>query len=357
MTQRERELLSWIEEDPMISQQQLADRAGITRSSVSVHISNLMKKGLILGKGYVVQRRPYITVVGGANIDICGKPDGMLLIGDSNPGQVAYSMGGVGRNIAHNLVLLGEDVKLITAFGGDANAKWLADGCRRVNLDITYSLQLPLERTSSYLFVTDGQGDMHAAVSDMEIYERITPEMLEAQLPVINRGAVCVVDCNLSREALRFLCERCTCPLFVDPVSVTKAKRLEGLLSGIHTLKPNRVEAQLLSDVMIVDEETLNLAATKLLARGLTRVFITLGEHGVYCAQGEERQHLRSKPVPVVNASGAGDCFSASLVFSFLRGFSLEESGRLGMAASSICVAWPEAISPKLCEERLLEAL
>ena len=45
MTQRERQILQWIEQDPMISQEALAEKAGITRSSVAVHISNLMKKG------------------------------------------------------------------------------------------------------------------------------------------------------------------------------------------------------------------------------------------------------------------------------------------------------------------------
>ena len=30
MTQRERQILRWIEENPMISQQELADKAGIT---------------------------------------------------------------------------------------------------------------------------------------------------------------------------------------------------------------------------------------------------------------------------------------------------------------------------------------
>ena len=44
MTQRERQLLNWIEENPLISQQELADKAGITRSSVAVHISNLSKQ-------------------------------------------------------------------------------------------------------------------------------------------------------------------------------------------------------------------------------------------------------------------------------------------------------------------------
>ena len=63
MTQRERQLLEWIRENPMISQQELADKAGITRSSVAVHISNLIKKGCITGKGYIVRTDPYVAVV------------------------------------------------------------------------------------------------------------------------------------------------------------------------------------------------------------------------------------------------------------------------------------------------------
>ena len=55
MTQRERQILNWIAENPMISQQELADKAGITRSSAAVHISNLMKKGYLTGKGYILR--------------------------------------------------------------------------------------------------------------------------------------------------------------------------------------------------------------------------------------------------------------------------------------------------------------
>ena len=115
MTQRERQLLRWIEENPMISQQELAEKAGITRSSVAVHISNLMKKGHIAGKGYIVRTAPYAVVAGGVNMDIGGRSSGPLIGRDSNPGQVRMSLGGVGRNIAHNMALLGLDVRLLTA--------------------------------------------------------------------------------------------------------------------------------------------------------------------------------------------------------------------------------------------------
>ena len=103
MTQREQQILDWITEDPMISQEALAERAGITRSSVAVHISNLMKKGHIVGRGYILPAGGYVVVAGAVNVDIGGQSAGPLVGRDSNPGKVTVSMGGVGRNIAHNL--------------------------------------------------------------------------------------------------------------------------------------------------------------------------------------------------------------------------------------------------------------
>ena len=102
MTRREEEILQWIREDPMISQQALAQRAGITRSSVGVHIANLMRKGKLLGRGYLLAEESYVAVIGAVNVDISGTPDTALLPGDSNPGHVRVTMGGVGRNIAES---------------------------------------------------------------------------------------------------------------------------------------------------------------------------------------------------------------------------------------------------------------
>ena len=62
MTQREQQILQLISKDPMISQQALADELNITRSSVAVHISNLLKKGYIAGKGYVLRTGHYAAV-------------------------------------------------------------------------------------------------------------------------------------------------------------------------------------------------------------------------------------------------------------------------------------------------------
>ena len=66
-----------------------------------------------------MEDKKYVVVIGAANIDIGGTPYKPLIPGDSNPGVIKMSYGGVGRNIAHNLALLGVDVELVTAAGDD----------------------------------------------------------------------------------------------------------------------------------------------------------------------------------------------------------------------------------------------
>ena len=175
MTQRERQVLQLIESDPLISQQDIAKKLGITRSSVAVHISNLTKKGCIAGRGYVLRSGSYAVVVGGVNVDIGGRSFAPLVAADSNPGIVSISLGGVGRNIAHNLALLGADVHLLSAYGDDVNGERVAASCSELGIDLSHALRVAGGTTSTYLYLTDEHGEMALAVSDMEICKKNHP--------------------------------------------------------------------------------------------------------------------------------------------------------------------------------------
>ena len=353
MTKRERQLLNWIEENPLISQKELADKAGITRSSVAVHISNLMKKGYITGKGYIVQTAPYVTVVGGVNVDIGGRPEAALVARDSNPGAVHSSLGGVGRNIAHNMALLGLDTRLLTAFGDDLNAQKLAASCGELGIDISQSPVIPGGRTSTYLFINDERGDMALAVSDMEIYRHLTPQALAQRHKLLDASQVVVLDTNIPAESIAWLAENCAAPLFADPVSTAKAVKLKPVLGKLHTLKPNRLEAELLSGVPITGEASLNKAADALLETGLRRVFISLGAEGVFAADHSGRVQLPCLSAELVNATGCGDAFMAAIAWAYLRGTDLADTARAGLAASSIAMESRETINPAMSEEAL----
>lgn len=353
MTQRERQILRWIEEDPMISQQELADKAGITRSSVGVHISNLMRKGAILGKGYILPRVSYAAVVGGANIDLSGISAGELVPEDSNPGQVRMSLGGVGRNIAHNLALLGVDTRMLTALGEDVFARQIEDSCAELGIDLSQSLRIPGGATSTYLYVSGPDGNMMGAVSDMDIYQALTPAVLSARLTFLNKAQLLVLDANLPEESILWLCEHGESPIFADPVSAAKAGRLRGVLGRLHTLKPNRLEAEILSGVEICDERSLHRAVDVLLSTGLRRVFLTLGSRGVLAADPHERIFLPALPGRVQNATGSGDAFSAALVWAWLRGSDLRGSALAGIAAAAIACESRSTINPAISEEML----
>jgi len=348
MTQRERQILQLIETNPMISQQELADELGITRSSVAVHISNLMNKGHIAGRGYVLRSGSYAVVVGGVNVDIGGKSFAPLVAADSNPGTVKVSLGGVGRNIAHNLSLLGTDVRMLTAFGDDVHGQRIAASCAELGIDASHACRVTGGTTSTYLYLTDEKGEMALAVSDMEICKKITPAYLAANLGLLQNAQLVIVDCNIPQESLIYLAENCTAPLFCDPVSTAKAEKLRPILGKIHTLKPNRLEAEILSGVKIKSNADVEKAAEKLLEMGVHRLFISLGSEGVYAAMGEERLRLPNLPGNMVNTTGCGDAFMGAIGWAYLEGMGLKETALAGLAAGAIAMESEETINPAM---------
>ena len=292
--------------------------------------------------------RPYVVVVGGANVDICGRAWDPLVPEDSNPGLVSMSIGGVGRNIAHNLGLLGADVRMLTACGDDLNGQRLCAASTEAGIDMSHVLKLRDERTSTYLYITGPDGDMALAVSDMTICERISPSYLADNRELLENARAVVCDANIPAESLAWLAENCSAPLFCDPVSTVKAEKLRPHLGRIHTLKPNRIEAELLSGIPIHNEADLERAAETLLAMGIRRVFISLGGDGIYAASWKESCWMEPLPCRMVNTTGCGDSVMAAIVWAYLEELSLADSARAGLAAGSITIETPETISPQM---------
>lgn len=345
MTRRERQILQWIEENPMISQEELAEKAGISRSSVAVHISNLMKKGYIAGKGYVLRSGTYVVVIGGVNIDIGAQSLKKLIPGDSNPGKSVTSLGGVGRNIAHNISLLDVDVRFLTAFGDDEYAQRIEASCANLGIDISHAKKVQDARTSTYIFITDETGDMALAVSDMDITEEITPKYLSNNLALINNAQVVVIDANIPEESIKWLSEHCTAPIFADPVSVSKADRLKKYLGKFNTLKPNRIEAEHLTGIKITDLNSMKQASDKLLETGLHRVFISCGSEGVFAADRNEAILYPCYKAKMKNATGAGDAFMAAITYAYLEGKKLKDTCAIASAAAAIAIESNETIN------------
>ncbi|MBQ2310273.1 MAG: kinase, partial [Erysipelotrichales bacterium] len=119
-----------------------------------------------------------ICVIGGANVDILGSSVKPVVPGDSNIGHITYSFGGVGRNIAENLALLGHAPVFVSVFGNDPIGEDMYRYCQAVGMDLSYSVKTD-QVSSTYLAVLDDKNDMIAAINDMHILDLFTPETVQ----------------------------------------------------------------------------------------------------------------------------------------------------------------------------------
>ncbi|GLQ72489.1 kinase [Vibrio sp. vnigr-6D03] len=358
MTEREQQIFQLIKQDPMIPQQSIAEKLGISRSAVAGHIMNMTNKGIILGKGYILSESQYAVVIGGANMDILGQPKHTMHQGDSNPGVVSCSPGGVGRNIAENIARLGTEVRLISVVGNDTYGQLILDKTRQAGVDVSSVLKLSDGTTSTYLSLLNEDGDMQVAVSDMSILERLTIESLEPHLETIKRAEVIVIDTNLSESLLEYIFSQFSDkPIFVDTVSSTKAVKIKPYLNQIHTLKPNIKEAQSLSDLPYHNQEDLSAIADWFLNQGTQQIFLSLGAEGVFYKDDQRTQLFPTVSNHIENANGAGDAFLAGLAHSFINKWSVEKSGEYAMAAASVALSDVATINPNFSDSAIQRVL
>lgn len=303
------------------------------------------------------EKEPLILVVGGVNCDVSGTPSGPLRLGDSNPGRITLTPGGVGRNIAENLARLGHRVSMITALGTDARGDFIRNSCRELGIDLSLSFTFPDERTSTYLCLNDEHGDVLGAVSDMAICDRLTPDVVAQRLPQLQSADLIVLDANLSPATIDFVAQNTSCPIFADPVSVAKAGRLASSLGRFTMIKPNAAEAALLSGVTIENDNDLTLAAWMFLRKGLKQVIISLGGRGIFWHDGTSCGIQPCLPMPVRNTNGCGDAFLAAAASACLQGMSLRETVCYGLAASAVCAQSDSAVNPDLSHQLLLDCI
>ena len=298
-----------------------------------------------------------IAVVGAANVDIGGFSREKIVAGDSNPGKVRLSLGGVGRNIAANAAKLGLTTELVTALGTDAFARMIRQDCEEAGISLQHAAEIPGENSSVYLFVADDDGDMTAAVNDMALYEHMTPERLEVVIPALNQQDLVVLDANLPESTLTWLAETLTVPLMADAVSAAKVERLRWALCKLDAFKPNRIEAEKLTGIAVTDAQSAERAARTIADMGVKQVYLSLGTRGVCCADSERSVFMPGAVLPMKNATGAGDAFTAALAWARTQEYTMELSALAGMAAASIAVESAETVSPVLTEPFLVRRM
>lgn len=294
------------------------------------------------------------AVAGAAAIDLIGIPKRPLLRCDSTPGRIQMHLGGVGRNIAENLSLLGIRTELICALGDDDTGRLIVEQCRTRGIGMSHSLMLPGVSSPMYLALNDESGDMQWALSDMEIIEKLKPDHLIRQRDMLGKAALIVLDGNLPADALQYLAEEFSGqPLFADPVSAAKAGKFTPILNRLHTIKLNALEAEVLTNTPVRNSSDMLSAASFLGSRNGIRVFITMGAYGAAWYDSGSKGFQHFEELDQVNTTGAGDAFMAGLVYGTLKNKTMEEMLILAQAVARFSLQVSSAVNPDMNLEAL----
>lgn len=354
MNEREKQILKILRRNPLIQQHEIAQILDISRSRVAAHIMDLMRKGAIKGKGYILTEQDYCVALGAINMDIRGVADIRFPEPSSHPGAIQCAAGGVARNIAHNLALLGREVHLISAVGSDFYGETLLEQTRQAGVNVQSTIRLHGQSTATYLSIANPQGDTVLAINDTHILQGLTPQLLNQSRELLAHAGVVLADCNLTTESLEWVFTLAgDVPVFVDTVSEFKAERVKPWLSRIHTLKPTLKELQILAEC-----DDRQAALTALHEKGVQRIVVCLEEDSVLCSEQGGEPFLLTPPVhPVVDRFGADDAFMAGLIYGFLDGSDFADSARFAVACAALSRASESINNPTLSVDNTLSLL
>ncbi|SOB91784.1 carbohydrate kinase family protein [Thalassospira xiamenensis] len=239
----------------------------------------------------------------------------------SNPVRTLHRKpGGVSRNIAVHLRLLGCNVGMLGAVGDDGDGDQIIRSLSEIGIDTRQIRKIPGGHTAGYTAILDETGELALGLMDAEVYDRLTYDLLADQLANIQNWPWWLVDANLPTETLTWLAnQKGTSRFCAATVSPSKSARFKPLLDKLDVLIANRAEANVLSGIEINDIDDAVNAIKSLRDHGIPHIVVTLGAKGVISADDREIAFWRPLPTKVVDVNGAGDAFYSGFLSAFSK--------------------------------------
>ena len=342
LSKTENAILETILNDPFISQAKIATDLNLARSTIAVQISQLIDKGLLAGRGYILPKSQKVVCIGGIAFNRKYSLSTPTVLGTSNPAISTKSYGGVIRNIAENMARMDVDVCLISIIGNDESGKELRSQIRNLGVD-TSQISISNDKpTAEYIAIFDDKNELVMGIASMDILDQITPSLIEESWSSIRSSDWVILDCNLPKETIEKILEikeNANFMVAVDTVSVSKAKRLPSNLSQIDILFTNKDEA---ISVLGLDDNLktykLDEITKQLRSTGAKGVVLTDGPNGHLVNIGNEAFTSPAISSNVKNVSGAGDAFVAGFISTIRSGSTVREASNMGAALSALTV-------------------
>jgi pseudouridine kinase len=305
-----------------------------------------------------------VSIIGGINIDIKGIADSESVDSDSHPGQIHFSPGGVGRNIAENLSLLGLDVKLFGCVGDDEFGRIVLERTGSAGVNCDGVIKTSEVSTSVYLSVSNNSRDFHYAVNDTQrTSDLLTADYVRNISPALKESSMIVLDTNLNADALNeavSLANENRIPVFIDVVSAEKSARVKDIEGKVDFLSVNKAEFRsLFGDDN--DIQDISKLAESEDCKKYKVIILKKDKDGADVLDIAAGKIYSLEPIrtDAFESNGAGDAFNAGFIFSILSEEQCEDriatAGKFGICASWFALRSYDSVSQNLTRAKLME--
>lgn len=196
---REEEILAIITKDPMISQEKLASHLEISRSAVAVHISNLIKKGKIAGRGYVLNHVNNVLIMGKIVANLTAEKK------EGSP-SIQFSIEGIGYLMSLGLAKINEKIILLSGIGHDHLGKVILDELQLSgNIDLKHMIIKPNMTTAKRISLKEPQ----ETIEDDGALNLITPQYLESKEHLFKKVSYVINDCSFNIKTCTTMLNLC----------------------------------------------------------------------------------------------------------------------------------------------------
>lgn len=298
-----------------------------------------------------------VICIGAALVDELYSATAPMLLATTNDATVHRSAGGVSRNIAHQLALLGLPVQLISVFGNDGEGDWLKTICDYSNIKLDASITTH-SLTGKYTGILNYDKSLFTALITNAELDLITPQHLLANQTLLSSAAVIVVDANISVASVEWLAQFCNTnkiPLIIEPVSVPPAAKFSQMnLQGVYMLTPNEDELPALCTNK--NYTSIQQQAEELLNRGVEKVWLHSGAAGSTLFTKEKTIHLPAPSVTnIKDVTGAGDGSLSGFILAQYLEKNDEESLKIAHTLSAEILQVNGAIATHIKQTELLD--
>ncbi|HEX5384194.1 MAG TPA: ribokinase [Propionibacteriaceae bacterium] len=263
--------------------------------------------------------RPGETVIGSEFSLVLGGKGANQAIAAVRAGAPTYMIGAVGEDMFGDLTL-----NTLAADGVDVSSVRITDsstGIAHIRVDaVSGQNDIMIIPNANHQLTAD---DVEASLRELRDRVSIVLVQLEIPLRVVQRVAE--------------VCQACEMGLVLDPAPAQPIPA--AVWHGVSVVKPNELEAEVLTGIHVTDRSSAEQAARWLFDQGVAIAIITLGEHGALLVGPDGVTEYPAFPATPVDTTAAGDAFSGALGASLARGTSLPEALRRGLAAGALAVS------------------